>query len=112
MFIINAPMLFTAVWSIVKKLLDEVTVRKIQILGSNYKAAMLEVIPEENIPDFCGGTCSCPGGCMNDIGPWNDSTVKGFPIAEMEKVRLLLTLFLKYSNCLGPEYCAPKDEKK
>jgi hypothetical protein len=33
MFIINAPLLFTSVWSVVKYFLDEVTVQKIQILG-------------------------------------------------------------------------------
>lgn len=33
MYVINAPMLFTSVWSVVKLFLDEVTVQKIQILG-------------------------------------------------------------------------------
>lgn len=92
MYIINAPMLFTAVWSVVKQLLDEVTVKKIQIIGSNYKNVLRETIDEENIPDFLGGKCRCPGGCANaDIGyriltrPWNDNTVPGYPILEMEK---------------------------
>jgi hypothetical protein len=86
MFIINAPMLFTAVWSVVKQMLDEVTVNKIQILGSGYKSTLLQTIEAENLPDFLGGSCKCPGGCANaDVGPWNDGSVKGYPIAENEK---------------------------
>lgn len=100
MFIINAPMLFTAIWTVVKQMLDEVTVKKIEILGSNYKNQLLKSIDEGNIPDFLGGnfidlssltiftlgSCKCPGGCSSsDIGPWNDGTVNGYPIAEFEK---------------------------
>lgn len=81
-------MLFTAVWTVCKQLLDEVTVKKIVIVGSSYKKSLLESIDEENIPDFLGGQCkTCKGGCENaDVGPWNDGTVPGYPIAEMEKV--------------------------
>lgn len=65
-------MLFTAIWSVIKQMLDEVTVKKIEIVGSNYKSRLLESISPENIPDFLGGECKCPGGCSNnDIGPWN-----------------------------------------
>jgi hypothetical protein len=90
MFIINAPMLFTAVWTVVKKMLDEVTVKKIHIIGSSYLSVLQETIPNENIPDFLGGGCtdckSC-GGCVNnDLGPWNDGTVSGYPKPELEKV--------------------------
>ncbi len=72
MYIINSPLLFTAIWSVIKQMLDEATVKKIEILGSNYKKKLLEMIPAENIPDFLGGDCKCPGGCEHsDIGPWN-----------------------------------------
>lgn len=71
MFIINAPMLFTATWVVIKQMLDERTVKKISIIGSSYKSQLLEYIDEENLPDFLGGTCKCKGGCSNiDIGPW------------------------------------------
>eukprot|EP00842_Homolaphlyctis_polyrhiza_P006130 jgi/Hompol1/6518/HPOL_005006-RA len=94
MYIINAPMLFTAVWSMVSPLLDEVTVKKINILGSSYKAALLESIDDENIPDYLGGKCQCPGGCMfSDLGPWNDGSVPGYPKAEFEKVGQFLTKY-------------------
>jgi CRAL/TRIO domain/CRAL/TRIO, N-terminal domain len=71
MFIINAPMLFTATWVVIKQMLDERTVKKISILGSTFKPQLLEYIDEANLPDFLGGGCKCAGGCTNaDIGPW------------------------------------------
>jgi hypothetical protein len=60
---INAPYLFSTAWSFVRPLLDEVTVSKISILGSNYRSVLLEQIPAENLPTYLGGTCQCPGGC-------------------------------------------------
>lgn len=36
MFIVNAPMLFTGVWAVVKGFLDEKTRNKIKILGGKY----------------------------------------------------------------------------
>lgn len=87
MYIINAPMLFTTVWAVVKGFLDEVTVSKISILGSNYKKQLLETIDEASLPKMFGGSCDCPGGCdQADVGPWNDGTVEGYPQEEMEKV--------------------------
>ena len=74
MFIINAPMLFTGVWAIVKMWLDDKTREKIHILGSSYKKELLKYIEPQNLPDWIdGGTCKCPGGdCLSlNIGPWN-----------------------------------------
>ncbi|WVQ75664.1 hypothetical protein IAR50_005293 [Cryptococcus sp. DSM 104548] len=74
MFIINAPYLFSTVWSLIKPWLDEATVRKIHILGRNYKTELLQFIPKENLPVSLGGICKCEGagGCeMGDAGPWN-----------------------------------------
>jgi len=71
-YIINAPFMFSTVWSLVKGWLDPVTVAKISILGSNYKPALLAQIDAENLPKEFGGTCSCPSGCsLSDAGPWN-----------------------------------------
>jgi len=78
MFIVNAPMLFTGVWAIIKGFLDEKTRNKIKILGGNYKKDLLEVVEADNLPDFLGGTCTCAeyGGCMySNLGPWNDYEV-------------------------------------
>ncbi|KAJ1547521.1 cytosolic factor, phosphatidylinositol/phosphatidylcholine transfer protein [Nowakowskiella sp. JEL0078] len=82
MFIVNAPMLFTAVWQLVKPLLDEVTVNKISILGSSYTKNLLEVIDENNLPTMFGGKSTN----TNDIGPWNDGTVDGYPKIEYEQL--------------------------
>jgi len=76
-YIINAPYLFSTVWALIKPWLDEVTVAKIQILGSGYKTALLAQIPEENLPKEFGGKCSCPGGCsLADEGPWKKAQTK------------------------------------
>jgi len=44
MFIVNAPMLFTGVWAIVKGFLDERTRNKIHIKGGKYEKELLEVV--------------------------------------------------------------------
>lgn len=77
--IINSPTLFTAIWVVIKAMLDETTVAKISILGSNYQKELLTLVDKENLPVSLGGSCTCPGGipflltlgCENaDIGPW------------------------------------------
>lgn len=73
-YIINAPWAFSAVWTVIKPWLDEVTVKKINILGSGYKDELLKQIPPENLPKQYGGTCECSGGCsLSDAGPWKSS---------------------------------------
>jgi hypothetical protein len=94
MFIINAPLLFVGVWEVIKALIDPETIKKIKILGSDYLNDLLGSIDRTCIPDFLGGTCKCLQGCANsDIGPWNDGTVKGYPILEHEKVRLFKLVY-------------------
>jgi hypothetical protein len=72
-YIINAPWTFSVVWAAIKPWLDEVTVSKIDIVGSSYRDKLLAQIPSENLPREFGGTCECRGGCaLSDAGPWND----------------------------------------
>lgn len=74
-YIINAPWAFSTVWTFIKPWLDEVTVSKIDIIGSSYKEKLLAQIPAENMPKDFGGKCECPGGCsLSDAGPWNPTT--------------------------------------
>ncbi|KAJ3140867.1 cytosolic factor, phosphatidylinositol/phosphatidylcholine transfer protein [Irineochytrium annulatum] len=80
MFIINAPTLFTSVWSVVRGFLDEATVAKISVVGSRFQEALLQEIDAENLPVEYGGTSDN----NPDIGPWNDGTVEGYPIEEWE----------------------------
>ncbi|KAI8838578.1 CRAL-TRIO domain-containing protein [Chytriomyces cf. hyalinus JEL632] len=78
--VINAPYLFSAVWSVIVNIIPADTASKCRILGSDYQAALLEIISPENLPAMYGGTCECPGGCnYADVGPWNDGTVEGYP---------------------------------
>eukprot|EP00760_Papus_ankaliazontas_P029095 PhM_4_TR4137/c0_g1_i1/m.69913 len=57
-FIINAPMLFSAVWAIVKNFVDENTRQKIFIFGtSGYRDTMLKFIDEKFLPHCAGGKC-------------------------------------------------------
>lgn len=75
MFIINAGSGFKMIWNVVKPLLDPETTSKIQVLGSNYKSKLLEVIDESELPQFLGGVCTCATerGCLrSDKGPWKD----------------------------------------
>ncbi|WVQ83702.1 hypothetical protein IAT38_005846 [Cryptococcus sp. DSM 104549] len=80
MFIINAPPLFPPIWNLIKPWLDESTVRKVRIIGKNYKPELLKFIDEENLPAELGGKCRCPGkgGCgLSDAGPWVGGVVGG-----------------------------------
>lgn len=76
MYIVNAPILFTGVWAVVKGFIDEKTRQKIHIRGAKYEKDLLELIDAENLPDFLGGKCKCEeveGGCMfSNAGPWQD----------------------------------------
>ena len=44
MFIINAPMLFSGIWAVIKPWLDEKTKNKITIIGSGYKEKLFELV--------------------------------------------------------------------
>ena len=82
MFIVNAPMLFSGIWSMIKIWLDEKTKSKITIIGSSYKEELLKYVTKiyilkidaENLPDFLGGTSKVPEGqdiLALNVGPWN-----------------------------------------
>ena len=56
-WIVNAPFVFRAAWSMVCKMLDENTVRKFSILGgkSEYMPRLLSLMDKKDIPSFLGG---------------------------------------------------------
>ncbi|KAJ3311366.1 Structural maintenance of chromosomes protein 3 [Boothiomyces sp. JEL0838] len=84
MVIINAPYIFTVIFSILKMVIDPRTMGKIEILGSNYKEVLLQHVDADSLPVEYGGTCQCEGGC-GEIGPWNDGSVEGYPIPHWER---------------------------
>jgi hypothetical protein len=73
LYIINAPWGFSGAFSVVKKFLDPVTVKKIFILGSGYQKELLAQVPAETLPKLFGGSCECDKGCaFSDAGPWQE----------------------------------------
>lgn len=71
--IINAPWLFTTIWSYVAPWLPPNTVKKIGISGADFHKDLLPFIDPSELPVELGGTCKCevPGGCaFSNRGPW------------------------------------------
>ncbi|CAJ1410554.1 unnamed protein product [Effrenium voratum] len=84
MVIINAPKVFGIAWSFIKPQLDEKTVAKISIFGSDQREAyvkcLLDLVDAEQLPSLYGGKCRCDGkdplSCMRAVkGPWADPEV-------------------------------------
>jgi hypothetical protein len=72
--IVNAPVSFTFIWSIIKPWLSKETVEKVNILGSDYQDVLLGLVDKENLPASLGGRCECEGGCEYSFaGPWKEN---------------------------------------
>ena len=56
LFIINAPMVFSTMWSLIKPLVDPRTQNKIHIWRSNYLKELKQYIDVDQIPSSFGGT--------------------------------------------------------
>ncbi|KAK6947584.1 CRAL-TRIO lipid binding domain [Dillenia turbinata] len=79
LFIVNAGSGFRALWKALSAFLDQRTLAKIQVMGSDYQCKLLEAIEPSNLPSFLGGTCKCSdyGGCLiSDKGPWNNPEIQ------------------------------------
>ena len=57
---INAPKMFQAIWKIVSKFIDPLTVQKIKVLGKEYLDEMTKIIPLDQIPQKFGGNGTNP----------------------------------------------------
>ncbi|XP_074559146.1 phosphatidylinositol/phosphatidylcholine transfer protein SFH6-like [Curcuma longa] len=78
MFIVNAGPGFRLLWNTIKSFLDPKTTSKIHVLGTKYQNKLLEIIEPSELPEFLGGSCTCPeqGGCLKyEKGPWKDPNI-------------------------------------
>ncbi|XP_054798357.1 phosphatidylinositol/phosphatidylcholine transfer protein SFH13-like [Prosopis cineraria] len=79
MYIVNAGTGFKKMlWPAAQKFLDAKTLAKIQVLEPKSLYKLLEVIDSSQLPDFLGGSCTCPGegACLrSNKGPWNDPDI-------------------------------------
>lgn len=77
--IINAPWLFTTIWSYIKVWLPPNTAAKIDIAGADYHPTLFKYIDPKEFPEYMGGKCKCEGctgGCpFSNRGPWNDEKI-------------------------------------
>ena len=66
-FVVNAPWIFTAIWSVVRVFLDEGVTAKVHILGEGEptRQALAQAVDADQLPAFLGGSCACPGGCVS-----------------------------------------------
>ncbi|XP_062224150.1 phosphatidylinositol/phosphatidylcholine transfer protein SFH8-like [Phragmites australis] len=110
MFIVNAGPGFRLLWNTVKSFLDPKTTSKIHVLGNKYQSKVLEIIDASELPEFLGGTCTCPeyGGCLKaEKGPWKDPNLLKIVLSgEAQCARQIVTV------CNGEEkiisYAKPK----
>uniref|UniRef100_A0A0D9VBV4 CRAL-TRIO domain-containing protein n=1 Tax=Leersia perrieri TaxID=77586 RepID=A0A0D9VBV4_9ORYZ len=96
MFIVNAGPGFRLLWNTVKSFLDPKTTSKIHVLGNKYQSKLLEVIDFSELPEFLGGTCTCPeyGGCLKaEKGPWKDPNILNIVLSgEAQCARQIVTV--------------------
>lgn len=74
MFIINTPWIFNTVWKIIKPIVSERTVAKIEICGSDYLDKLREVMDDDQIPAEFGGSNAKP---LAQGGPVPESCWRG-----------------------------------
>ena len=77
MFIVNAPMIFKAMWQVVSPLLEARTQAKIQVISYEKQSheALRKVIPPENLIRRLGGTSDVQLLDHQGAGPWTDPCI-------------------------------------
>lgn len=60
------------IWAFISPMLEERTRKKIHVLGSDYQAQLLHIIPPENLPRQYGGTSELPSP-IQSIGDWMEA---------------------------------------
>lgn len=54
-YVVNAPWVFTGIFSVLKVFLAQKTIDKVVVLGSSYLSTVNELVPQSAIPEFLGG---------------------------------------------------------
>lgn len=72
--IINAPAVFSYIYSLVRPLLPQRTQQKIKVIGTNYMDQLTRFVPFENIPEALGG--SSQGSITDNVGPWDEAEIE------------------------------------
>jgi CRAL/TRIO domain len=77
MFIVNAPMIFKAMWAVISPWLEQRTQAKIQVISNEKQGqqALLAAIPPENLIARLGGSSQVDPFADHTIGPWADPSV-------------------------------------
>ena len=57
MYIVNAGYLFSGLWALIKPFINPKTQKKISIESGSGKKKLLELVDEDKLPEFLGGTC-------------------------------------------------------
>jgi len=70
LYIVNAPYVFSACWTIVKGWLDEKTRKKITVMSNGHEKVLLEHVDESQLMEFLGGKNTAQ--LVDNSGPWND----------------------------------------
>lgn len=107
-FIINAPLLFTGLWAIGKSMMDQKTVEKFEVLGTNWQKRVSKFVDIEKLPIFLGGKNDQPFDDTN--GPWKEQMIDSYE----KKTFYLPTdeLYEKYFFCNQEKLCRILSQKK
>ena len=68
MYVLNAGILFSGIWLIVKGWIDVKTQKKINIISGKGKEELAKIIDKDRLPLFLHGTCEVP--LRDNHGPW------------------------------------------
>ncbi|UPR03541.1 CRAL-TRIO lipid binding domain-containing protein [Chloropicon primus] len=76
MFIINAPKIFSMIWSVVKLWLDKRTLAKIKVYGSDYHEKLFNFVDPHDLPEHIGGHLDADEAMFSTSNIWDASEMK------------------------------------